>query len=363
MTVKEVRPFPVSATVVMRSTLFALANMGAKLHTYNEETGFVVASVSKWMGLQKNEVVARVRDFEKASQLELEAPDLEKAQEILQLIGTYISDGAKIQANATIQWVDMARQQAQKEKRQAVVNRVKNLLPGGSSTETAVTTTTPDAASETAVVPAEEGETAIGATSVAPVNPAIDTIPDNPGVLVKNRNDQLIELKVDPQTFTDRTAFLESCRHCAAVSLRGSAYCSSCGRPLTLDAIQGGASKAAGSSFTSSLIGLAFHAVPLVVLILPAFFVEATEGASFMDRIGESLNLVQVSLALLLGLLPAVFFGWRAIGQSQRASWYLNMGASRGSNEGGRVAVGNALGWLDIYLAVVWVVFIVIALL
>ncbi|MEM7116929.1 MAG: hypothetical protein AAF614_31145 [Chloroflexota bacterium] len=354
MSVKEVRPFPVSATVVMRSTLFALANMGAKLHTYNEETGFVVASVSKWMGLQKNEVVARVRDFEKASQLELEAPDAEKAYELLQLIGSYVSDGAKIQANATIQWVDMARQQAQKEKRQAVVNRVKNLLPGGQA-ETS-TEIVPVSDTETALVTSEDSPNAI-----TPVNPATDPIPDNPGVLVKNRNDQLIELKVDPETFTDRTAFMETCKHCAALSLRGSTYCASCGRPLTLDAIQGDASKAASSSFNASLIGLAFHAVPLVMLIIPAFFLAA--DGTFMDRIGASLDMIRITLSLLLGLLPAVFFGWRAISQSQRASWYLNLGAKRNSNEGTKVAVGNALGWLDIYLAVVWVVFVVIALL
>ena len=354
MSVKEVRPFPVSATVVMRSTLFALANMGAKLHTYNEETGFVVATVSKWMGLQKNQVVARVRDFEKASQLELEAPDAEKAYELLKLIGSYVSDGAKIQANATIQWVDMARQQAQKEKRQAMVNRVKNLLPGG-QTET-TTDIVPVAEPETSLATSEDNPNAI-----IPVNPATDPIPDNPGVLVKNRNDQLIELKVDPDTFTDRTAFMESCKHCAALSLRGSTYCASCGRPLTLDAIQGDASKAASGSFNSSLIGLAFHAVPLVMLVIPAFFL-AAEG-TFMDRIGASLDMIRITLSLLLGLLPAVFFGWRAISQSQRASWYLNLGAKRNSNEGTKVAVGNALGWLDIYLAVVWVVFVVIALL
>lgn len=359
MSVKEVRPFPVSATVVMRSTLFALANMGAKLHTYNEETGFVVATVSKWMGLQKNDVVARVRDFEKASQLELEAPDAEKARELLGLIGTYVSDGAKIQANATIQWVDMQRQQAHKEKRQAVVDRVKNLLPGGQAdTETTDVAVAPERA--TALATTEDGEAALA--HPAAVNPATDPIPDNPGVLVKNRDDQLIELKVDPEVFTDRTAFMESCSHCAAISLRGSTYCPSCGRPLTLAAIQGDASKAAQGSFTSSLIGLAFHAVPLIILIIPAFFVVA-EGSTFMDRVGESIDMIRITLSLLFGLLPAVFFGWRAITQGQRASWFLNLGAKRSGNEGSKTAVGNALGWLDIYLGVVWVIFVVIALL
>ena len=348
MSIKEIRPFPVSATVVMRSTLFALANMGARLHTYNEETGFVVASVAKWMGLQKNEVVARVRGFEQASQLEVEAPDQAKARELLDLVARYVSDGANIQANATIQWVDMARQQEQKEKRQATIDKVRNLLPGG--------TTAPAPSSETALAEVEEEET--GITAVSPTDP----IPDNPGVLVKNRDNKLIELKVDPAIFTDRSSFLEICGHCAAVSLRGSTYCANCGRPLTLDAIQGDASNAAQTSFTSSLIGLAFHAVPLLILILPAFFVSAEAGSSFMDRVGASLDMIRVALAILLGLLPAAFFGWRAISLGQKASWYLNLGARPNSSERSKTAVGNALGWLAIYLAIVWIIFILIAL-
>lgn len=356
MSIKEVRPFPVSATVVMRSTLFALANMGAKLHTYNEETGFVVASVAKWMGLQKNEVVARVRGFEQASQLEVEAPDQAKARELLDLVAKYVSDGANIQANATIQWVDMARQQEQKEKRQATMDKVRNLLPGGTSASpTSVSPTNPETP-ETALAPVEEME--VGLTAVSPTDP----IPDNPGVLVKNRDNQLIELKVDPALFTDRSSFLEICGHCAAVSLRGSTYCANCGRPLTLEAIQGDASNAAQNSFNASLIALAFHAVPLLILILPAFFVTAEAGSSFMDRVGASLDMIRVALALLLGLLPAVFFGWRAISLGQKASWYLNLGARPNSSERSKTAVGNALGWLAIYLGIVWIIFILIAL-
>lgn len=333
----------------MRSTLFALANMGARLHTYNEETGFVVATVAKWMGLQKNEVVARVRGFEQASQLEVEAPDQAKARELLDLVAKYVSDGANIQANATIQWVDMARQQEQKEKRQATMDKVRNLLPGGAAPA-------PSPSEETALAEVEEEES--GITAVSPTDP----IPDNPGVLVKNRDNKLIELKVDPAIFTDRSSFLEICGHCAAVSLRGSTYCANCGRPLTLDAIQGDASNAAQTSFNASLIGLAFHAVPLLILILPAFFVSAEAGSSFMDRVGASLDMIRVALALLLGLLPAVFFGWRAISLGQKASWYLNLGARPNSSERSKTAVGNALGWLAIYLAIVWVIFILIAL-
>ena len=50
MTIKEKRPFPVPSEVVMRSALFTLANMNARLQVYNEETGVIVAGMPKWLG-------------------------------------------------------------------------------------------------------------------------------------------------------------------------------------------------------------------------------------------------------------------------------------------------------------------------
>lgn len=82
MSITEIRAFPVSSTIVMRSTLFALANMGATVQTYNEDSGVIVATVSKWLGLQKQEVVARVRAFEGTCQLELDVPDFDKGREL-----------------------------------------------------------------------------------------------------------------------------------------------------------------------------------------------------------------------------------------------------------------------------------------
>lgn len=78
MSYTEIRPYPVPANVVMRSTLFALANMGAKLQAYNEDTGVIVATVSKWLGVQQNDIIVRVREFEKTAQLEIEAPTRSK---------------------------------------------------------------------------------------------------------------------------------------------------------------------------------------------------------------------------------------------------------------------------------------------
>ena len=99
------------------------------------------------MGLQKDDIIVRVRPFDDTSQLELNAADAQQAHEIIQIISTYVTDGAKAEANANIQWIDMQKQQANQIKRKQLVNKARNLIPGQSSattsTETAVTTTSP----------------------------------------------------------------------------------------------------------------------------------------------------------------------------------------------------------------------------
>src|SRR5690606_18051707 len=96
MSIRIERPYPVAAHVVMRSSLFALANMGAKLQAYNEETGVIVATVTRRMGLQKDEMAVRVRPFADLCQVEIEAPDPERAHEFLGLVSNYVRDGSKV---------------------------------------------------------------------------------------------------------------------------------------------------------------------------------------------------------------------------------------------------------------------------
>lgn len=356
MTVTEVRAFPVNSTVVMRSSLFALANMGATLQTYNEESGVIVATVSKWLGLQKQEVVARVRTFEGTSQLELDAPDFEKARELLQLIASYVRDGGRVQANATMQWVDLQRVQANKAKRQELSTKARKLLSGGAP-ETSLPAVVEDAPS--ALVAADD--------PAQPVGPSLDepiAIPDNPGVLVKNRQNMLLELKVDPQIFTDRSGFVTMCNVCYAPTLRGSAFCPNCGRPLTLEAVQPEmrekAGKSANSSLTYGLIGLALNAVPLLVLVLPALLSQGEAG--LLDSIRATLTPLTIALSVLLGILPAMILGFMALRQGQRASWYLNLPAVLEQSGRGKAGFGGALGWLSIYLGIGWILLIIIAL-
>lgn len=356
MSVIEIRAFPVSATVVMRSTLFALANLGATLQTYNEESGVIVATVSKWLGFQKKEVIARIRTFEGTSQLELEAPDFDKARELLQLIATYVRDGGRVQANATIQWVDLQRQQANKAKRQELTSKAKQFLVGDTSTNLpAVVEEQPSA-----LVEADDPAQPIGLNMDAPI-----AIPDNPGVLVKNRQNMLLELKVDPQVFTDRSGFVEMCNVCYSPTLRGSAFCPNCGRPLTLEAVQPEmrekASKSANSSLTYGLVGLALNAIPLLVLVLPALLTQS--DATLLESIRETLTPLTIALAAVLGIIPAMVVGFAALRQGQRASWYLNLPAVLEQSGRGKAGIGGALGWLSIYLGVGWILLIIIALL
>lgn len=357
MAVTEIRAFPVSATVVMRSTLFALANLGATLQTYNEESGVIVATVTRWLGLQKQEVVARVRAFEETCQLELDAPDVEKARELLQLIATYSRDGGRVQANATMQWVDLQRQQASKARRQELTGKARNLLSGPS-------TSLPAVVEEQSNLPAVAND-----DPAQPVGPSLDApiaIPDNPGVLVKNNRNMLLELKVDPQVFTDRSGFVVLCNVCYATALRGSAFCPNCGRPLTLEAVQpemrSNAQKSANSGLTYGLVGLALNVVPLLVLVLPALLAQPAD-ASLLDRVRETLSPLTIALATILGILPAIVCGVMALRQGQRATWYLNLPAVLDQGGRGKAGVGSALGWLSIYAAVAWILLIVLALL
>ena len=143
------------------------------------------------------------------------------------------------------------------------------------------------------------------------------------------------------------------------------AFCPNCGRPLTLEAVQPemrqNATRAANSSLTYGLVGLAFNVVPLLVLVLPALL--ADPGASLLDRIRETLSPVSIALTAVLGVLPAFLAGFYAIRLGQRASWYLNLPAVLEQSGRGKAGVGGALGWLSIYLALGWILLTIIALL
>jgi len=47
MKVTEVRPFPVRSLVLVRSAFFALAKIGAELHSYDEGQGIITARIAR----------------------------------------------------------------------------------------------------------------------------------------------------------------------------------------------------------------------------------------------------------------------------------------------------------------------------
>ena len=355
MTIKEKRPFPVPSEVVMRSALFALANLNAKLQVYNEETGVIVATVSKWLGMSKQEVIVKERRFDDTSILEVEAPDAQKTQEILSQISAYVTDGAgRVQADATIQWVDITRQRESQARRRELVNKARSILPG----QTVVEETLPAVvdAQGNQLIPAGED------TAAAPM-----PIPDNPGVLVKNYQNKVIELKVDPVVFSDRTPYLEMCQACSATVMRGSKYCGSCGRPITLEAVQPelqeAAHKAARTSLQAGIIAFLASLVPFLILILPLLVGGADVSLSFLEKIGHSLTPLRLALSALLGVLPGLLFGYWAITQSQQAAWYQNLDALFDQPGRLRARTGRVLGWIAIYVCAAWILFILVALL
>ncbi|MFL7837963.1 MAG: hypothetical protein ACK2T4_02075 [Candidatus Promineifilaceae bacterium] len=355
MTIREKRPFPVSSEVVMRSALFALANLNAKLQIYNEETGVIVATVTKWLGVQKDEVIVKVRRFDDTSILEVEAPDAQKAREILSQISAYVTDGAgRVQADATIQWVDVTRQREGQARRRELANKARSILPGQSTPEETLP----------AVIDAQ-GNEIIPAGEEAPAS--LIPIPENPGVLVKNYQDKVIELKVDPVVFADRTPYLEVCQACSATVMRGSKYCSSCGRPLTLEAVQPdlqeGAHKSSGSSLLAGIIAFLASLVPFLILILPLVIGGVDASLSFLEKLDQSLTPLRLVLSALLGVLPGFLFGYRAVTQSQQAGWYQNLDALFDQPGRLRSRTGRVLGWIAIYISAAWILFILVALL
>ncbi|MCP4363041.1 MAG: hypothetical protein GY796_33970 [Chloroflexi bacterium] len=345
------RPYPVSATVIMRCALFALANMGAKLQAYNEDSGVIVATVTRRMGLQKEEMAVRVRPFADTCQLEVEAPNPERAQSFLNLVSNYVRDGSKVHTNATMQWIDMQRQAENQARRGQLVNRAKNLLPGSQ-------------ASSTAVIPIGETEESALVTPEEANALARMPIPDNPGVLLKNPQDKIVEIQIDPAVFTDRTSYLQVCEGCQAAILKGSLYCSNCGRPLTLEAVQPelrtGASQSARSSLTYGLAAVALTLVPFLILILPVLLNKM--AVPFLDQLTAWITPLKIGISAIVGLAPGLFMGIQSISRARQAAWYMNLRAAVDAGGRTRANIGSALGWLAIYMGIGWILFIVLVM-
>ncbi|MGB9774797.1 MAG: hypothetical protein ACPL4I_12430 [Bacteroidota bacterium] len=386
MLTKEVRPFPLNSTVIIRSTLFALAQIGTQIQEYNESDGVIIATLGdkRWklgpiqFGDIQHTITATVREYEQTALLELEVPDSIRGP-LLDIISKYAVEGTKaVTEDAVKQWHELIEQLRKEEEVEEarrrreelisrVVNPVRKLLSRPqdaletaqqdklSRTEEMQDNTSPQSASLATVTP--ESKTLTG---ILPIDTkALELkIPDSPGILITTP-DGLFELKPDPAVFTDRTAFLQKCEADGAVCLRGSKFCPNCGRPLTLAVafkheIQAKLLVAANACIRYGLLGLAPSIIPLllvIALLILAYWTPAGVLIKFANLLAKEAVLTALFfVALPFVALPSLLLGQKAISEGQKATQYLSFNFNFEHMGRGRVVFGQALGWLDVYL-------------
>jgi hypothetical protein len=98
------------------------------------------------------------------------------------------------------------------------------------------------------------------------------------------------------------------------------------------------------------------------LLVLPQAF-GADASLSFLEKLGQSMTPIRLALSALVGVLPAMVFGYWAISQSQKAGWYQNLNALFDDPGRARATAGRILGWLAVYMSVAWILVILVVLL
>ncbi len=401
MQVTRVQPYPVPSTVLMRCVLFALSRAGARLHQYSEQDGVAIASLGRFRVGQREyvrrEIKATVQEVEYATQLRLTAP-ADRIDEILGLVSMYAVQGASaIRGDAVAQWdrfikdEEAARRRAeQKQKLQQKVDSVKGafsdlILGPGMDEPQGLPEDALSGREASDLIPIDEGEgisltVADGDdTAVIPVDSSnLDLkLPENPGMLVRDRNRQVMEIRIDPELFPDRSRYLRICRNCSAANLHTGLFCSQCGQALVLEAavtgeLGTGITAHANAGLRYGLLGL----LPLLVFLSITAAPFAIAGGalsitsmlevltrsldSIGNTIGQGIVMATVPLMLLIAL-PSLVFGRKAVQESQRATQHLNLNFVLEKTGRRRASWGNALGWLDTYAGISFFLLVIIA--
>ena len=335
MSHEEVRPFPPAPpAVVVRSALFALANLGAEIRVFDEERGVVVGLLKQWRGLRKQEVSAMVEQAGALAILKLACPTPQLSNEVLRRVSAYVVDGSRLESDAAVQAARDREKSLQQEKRRALSQQAQPLHANARAGYGRRPTS---------------GETGHALTP-APAQPALPVVRDS--------GNRIIHIPHDPETFANRTAFLTTCEGCHATLIKGSLFCSCCGRPLTLEAVRPelrqSLGKACGTSRFSAVAGLLFNAVPLAVLG-PLFLNAArSQSAQAVLATPPRPTLVQTLVVGLAGALPMFCLGLRAVNHAARATWLFNVESSYADRFNKQAGLGRALGWIDCLLAVSW---------
>lgn len=386
----ETRPFPVNRAAVIRSAFFALAKIGAKLHSYDEQTGILTATIP-WKNLGSLEVFERVieisvQEHEGTSALKLTAPE-QQARELLRLISTYLVDGAAaVEEDAHLQWAGLLKKEEKRRenrvKAQALIGKLNDMvrqipLIGRPEAEA-------DTPADEGIVESEPGEVITEVEPSIPVT-ALDRgskaiiqlepkkleleVPHSPGMLITDRRGRVFEIQVDPQTTADRRRHLVVCPDpgCAATNLQGSSFCFRCGKQLTLGAASNEVMRRVVANAQSSLVYGALSLVPVALLVLiGAIQLIIGSGvvslAAIVTAMSDSAGSLTEALtrglaastlpALIFAALPSFLLGRTAISHAERAlsDLTLNFLADKAGRK--RATLGKALGTVGMYAGI-----------
>jgi hypothetical protein len=385
----------------MRCVLFALSRAGARLHQYSEPDGVIIASVGLFKVGQieciRRQIKATIQDVEFATQLHLTASE-ESCDELLRLISLYVVQGAQaIKGDSVAQWDKFIKAEEGNRRRADRKRKLLRRIDAARSALTSLFAPGDGEASEPAGQDAGQGgpslpvdETPSGeeitmstaegeGAAIVPVDPAAHSLvlPDNPGMLVRDRHQQTMEIRVDPAMFPDRSRFLRICPNCSATNLHTGLFCSQCGKALVLEAavkgeIGAGIISHANSGMRYAVIGFL---PPLVLLSIGAGPLLFAGGALSLTSLWTAFIRSLTSIGnttsqgfvlatipvLLLVALPSFLLGRKAVSESQKATLHLNLSFVLDRAGRRRAALGTALGWLDTYAGISLFVLVVAA--
>lgn len=360
MAEKIIRPFPIPRQAVLRSTLFALAKVGAQLHQYSEDNGTIIASVKSW-GFNK-EIKVSIHEYEQTSLLELTAPN---PTELLNLISAYAIRGAKaIKDDAISQWNDLINQEQARRKREQTVSKLVSYLPGMSKTEVK---------NDTALLVVKQTVLAtIGDRSKAVTcihTGAIEIqMPNNPGMLMKNRHNDVFEIEIDPVVCQDRSSFVQFCKSCFTPVLQHSWHCSNCGNAITLEAavkheLEVKTRKHANASLLYASLSLLPYVLAVAFLAAPILATGAVAPiAAITTAITTKITMLGFAIVsgaltvamppLFLIVLPSFLLGRKAISEAQKAAPLINLNFNEAKIGKKRVWLGQTIGGFAVYASV-----------
>jgi hypothetical protein len=387
MRTTEIRPLPVNKTVVIRSSFFALAKLGAELHSYDEQNGIITATI----GMLKigsaeffdQGIEVSVSENDETSLLKVVAPN-QKSAELLKLIANYVVEGGKaIKDDAHIQWFELLKQEESRrqreEKKQAWDAKVNNLvqkIPFLGRSQPNELAASPNADENLVSQPPEEKEPANAliilspeTKAIAPLNPKNLnlTIPGSPGMLIKNRYGEIFEIQVDTVTCSDRTRYLLICPYCSTTNIKESWFCLRCGKQLTViaasDEIKRKVISNANTSLWAGLLSLVPGIIFLLIGAIPLMLASsAVSLASVVSAFISSLSSVTSVLtkgllaatlpALLFVALPSFLLGRKAISSGQQALMHLNLNFYADQAGKTRANIGQAAGYLGMYTGI-----------